>query len=563
MKKRKHNIKIFTYVITAMFILLVASLFMLDRIIETETEKYAYSSLESESAYNLSAVKECILDDINMLKTISKHTTVHENNSQEMQLLLTSMLENRAFKTMEVSDLSGNTYNQKGENYNVSEFDFFKDALETGTGISKPLISQDNGKIEVVISIPTTKNGVVNGTIQGRYDTEKLTSYLRTSEFKSSGNFRIVDGGGNIILSTIPSDDTRKVANIFNDEFNMKSSKNKLIDDVKYDLANGNRGSCCFNTQNALSYAFYEPVGYSDWFIFSEIPSEKMFAMTKPLTNKIKWTIFYIFFVIAIIIASVAHNGRLQNARMAKINKRFQRVIKNMQGGVFENSTKEGFPIRYVSEGIYKVSGYKPYELINKNINDCIYKDDVEAGNKAVEDAMKTEDKEYEVEYRFIKKDGTLVWFLERGKILIDEKKKPIIQSVFIDIDDRKRLEQEIKIKDRSYEIAVQASDLIMFEYDVKMKKSKYYNIDIEEKSGKSIEELRETLGILSEDKKKIIDCYKKISEGVPVVEETIKRVNTEGAEEIYQLKLVAMYDEFKKPVRAVGIVKDITAKYI
>ncbi|MEG1441930.1 MAG: diguanylate cyclase, partial [Oscillospiraceae bacterium] len=190
-------------------------------------------------------------------------------------------------------------------------------------------------------------------------------------------------------------------------------------------------------------------------------------------------------------------------------------------------------------------------------------KDDVEAGNKAVEDAMKTEDKEYEVEYRFIKKDGTLVWFLERGKILIDEKKKPIIQSVFIDIDDRKRLEQEIKIKDRSYEIAVQASDLIMFEYDVKMKKSKYYNIDIEEKSGKSIEELRETLGILNEDKKKIIDCYKKISEGVPVVEETIKRVNTEGAEEIYQLKLVAMYDEFKKPVRAVGIVKDITDKYI
>lgn len=106
----------------------------------------------------------------------------------------------------------------------------------------------------------------------------------------------------------------------------------------------------------------------------------------------------------------------------------------NGQDVVFKNANREAI----------RIFGYTPEEFWEKqdwNLASMIAEEDREYILKAVTRLKKQSDKS-SYEYRLLRKDGTSCWIIGSAEVLLDSEGEKIIQSVFLDIDGRKKIEQ-------------------------------------------------------------------------------------------------------------------------
>ena len=99
----------------------------------------------------------------------------------------------------------------------------------------------------------------------------------------------------------------------------------------------------------------------------------------------------------------------------------------------------------YVSQGFLELTGYSCEDL-NNRFKDMIYKDDLDKFNCIILNQLEKQDK-IEVEYRIVRKDGSIIWILERSKSINDNKGSECIQGVLTDITELKKIQEELDSK--------------------------------------------------------------------------------------------------------------------
>ncbi|WP_346944587.1 diguanylate cyclase [Clostridium sp.] len=242
-------------------------------------------------------------------------------------------------------------------------------------------------------------------------------------------------------------------------------------------------------------------------------------------------------------------------------------ITSKIQGGVIVNSLEDGLPIIYVNDGACNLTGYSSDEFVSKYSDEFVYEKDRDKYNSIIYKIANNHVDEYEMEYRIKKKDGNLLWVLERGSIVENEKGKKKLQTVFFDIQKQKDFERELMVKEDLYEVAVKIFGLSMFEYDVLKKEVSVYKNSKENKGLK----LKETQPLLSainswtenlEYRSILEECYRKIDEGENTAEAITKQTHSNGKEMIMSTKLVSILDN-GKPIRAIGVVSDVTTLHI
>ena len=99
--------------------------------------------------------------------------------------------------------------------------------------------------------------------------------------------------------------------------------------------------------------------------------------------------------------------------------------------------------ISFASKHVQKY-GYDPEEIIGKNIFDFIYLEDM---NSVKKDYKRTvlKGEEFPTEFRFLSKNGDVVWFEERGKAVEENNKILKVNSVLRDISGHKEFEKRLK----------------------------------------------------------------------------------------------------------------------
>ena len=73
--------------------------------------------------------------------------------------------------------------------------------------------------------------------------------------------------------------------------------------------------------------------------------------------------------------------------------------------------------MEYVSNGCYVLTGYNPEDLIGNRLlsyNDLIHPNDRKYVRDNVQAAI-DEERQYEIQYRIIRKDGAIRWVFEKG----------------------------------------------------------------------------------------------------------------------------------------------------
>nr|WP_320190651.1 PAS domain S-box protein [uncultured Desulfobacter sp.] len=102
----------------------------------------------------------------------------------------------------------------------------------------------------------------------------------------------------------------------------------------------------------------------------------------------------------------------------------------------------------YFDDRYYTMAGYEPNEFPGTfgEFAKRVHAEDIELSKSAINHYLAGELKTYKMEFRFLRKDGTYMWILSRGKIVSrDDQGKPLrFVGVHADITERKKTEESL-----------------------------------------------------------------------------------------------------------------------
>lgn len=251
---------------------------------------------------------------------------------------------------------------------------------------------------------------------------------------------------------------------------------------------------------------------------------------------------------------------------MENKNRLLESLTSNIPGGVHRNIVIDGeYFIDFLSGGCLKLMGYKKNEfkkVFGKKIVDLIYEKDRERVKREVEEQIEKYN-EFTVEYRIKRKDGSIIWILDNGKIIKDKNGKTFSYNVIIDITNSKMALEELRLSEERYRIVTSQTDDIIFEWNVKEDtifysgnlKNKY---DLKASFREITKKIHESDYIYKDD----IDVFSKmlndIIKGEPYREVEIRMRKIEGIHIWCKIRITAIFDENGDIFKAIGLITDI-----
>lgn len=148
-----------------------------------------------------------------------------------------------------------------------------------------------------------------------------------------------------------------------------------------------------------------------------------------------------------------AHEARAEFEKRVSARS-FDLLNKSIPGGIIGRYLEENFPLYCVNDRMLNHLGYTYEEFVQAiegNVINSIHPDDREWVDRLVGDALERE-KEYEVQYRMRKKDGSYIWVNDVGKKGLADDGRAVCLSVIRDVSEeqeaKRRLTEEMANKE-------------------------------------------------------------------------------------------------------------------
>jgi len=134
----------------------------------------------------------------------------------------------------------------------------------------------------------------------------------------------------------------------------------------------------------------------------------------------------------------------------------FRALIENCMDGI--TILNSDGAIRYESPSIERILGYKPEELVGKNVLEFVHPDDVQYVISTFNDTLAEHTGQVLfLEVRFLHKDGSWHVVESVGKNLLDD---PVVNGIVVnyhDITERKCAEEALRLKENALENSLNA----------------------------------------------------------------------------------------------------------
>ncbi|KJJ85128.1 PAS/PAC and GAF sensor-containing diguanylate cyclase/phosphodiesterase [Candidatus Omnitrophus magneticus] len=126
--------------------------------------------------------------------------------------------------------------------------------------------------------------------------------------------------------------------------------------------------------------------------------------------------------------------------------RRFRNLVTNIPGAVYQRGVREKWPLEFISDKIFNISGYKAKDFVEGKIKyeEIIHPFHVKKYKNVLVNAVISR-QPYVIEYRIKNSNGEYVWVEERGQSACNNGDDEIcwIDAVIIDINVRKKIEIE------------------------------------------------------------------------------------------------------------------------
>lgn len=142
---------------------------------------------------------------------------------------------------------------------------------------------------------------------------------------------------------------------------------------------------------------------------------------------------------------------RFSKDRTETLNKESQQdlmeiICQIMPGGVIGAYLEEGFPLYVVNEQILDLMGYTYDEFVEETggyISNSIHEEDINFVTECIYKQLQLH-KQYEIEYRLKRKDGSYIWVYDIGRKIHTNEGREAIISVVMDISENVRVKKNL-----------------------------------------------------------------------------------------------------------------------
>jgi PAS domain S-box-containing protein len=253
----------------------------------------------------------------------------------------------------------------------------------------------------------------------------------------------------------------------------------------------------------------------------------------------------------------ITENKMMEDA-LKKSEEKFRTLIENSSDAIAV--VNEQGIITYISETVTHVLGYKPKELMNKNIFEYIHPDDRAHLTEELGDIVKNK-AQVTVQYRNLHKNGTWRWLEATGVNYMD---KPGINGIlgnFRDITERKLAESELYESNQTLKTIIKASPLAVYVVDRTGKVILWSKV-AEKMFGWSEKEVKgKVLPIVQSDKKvEFQELMDTLLKGKSFTKETT-RMHKDGSIFDVSISAAPVFDKNGELSSIVAITSDITER--
>lgn len=254
----------------------------------------------------------------------------------------------------------------------------------------------------------------------------------------------------------------------------------------------------------------------------------------------------------------------LQSKELEEKNSNLDALIQNIPGGVICCRYDKDLELIFYSDGFLNMFGYTREEietLFHNKFSRMIVPEDLAATWEDVKRQLKKGNTK-EIEYRIICKDGSFLVVQDRGQLVMREG-KPVFYCILIDVTEQKKADEELKMSLERYQIVMNQTTDIMFEWDVRKDTLRYSPNWIKKFGYMPAEEdisrrVPEGEHLHPADRKIFIQMQEEILRGIPCGENEIRIARQDGDYLWCRIHYTLQTDQEGAPIRAIGLITDI-----
>lgn len=157
------------------------------------------------------------------------------------------------------------------------------------------------------------------------------------------------------------------------------------------------------------------------------------------------YTIYIISEIIAVLLLREKNILAMQQGKM----ERMHILMEYIPGGLLAGYYEQGYPYFFSNDRMMSMLGYHNeaefMEATKGMIEHIIYPHDVEKTIEEVANQIALHN-EYEIECRVVRKDGSIIWINNKGKLIQSELHKNVVISICVDITQEKEYQSQLEI---------------------------------------------------------------------------------------------------------------------
>lgn len=382
-------------------------------------------------------------------------------HSPEVRRYLTQQDSDNLFENYLVALPDGTAMSGSGETYSLRSSKTFETALKGSSAVSGPSESIVSGNRGVSLCVPILRGNEVAGVLQCDYRIELLKQLLDSQIYSGQGMANIITSNGIMVTNSAALDGYPSYFEALKD---VQFAGDMTLEAFQEDLNQGKSGILEFTYRGKKRYVVYVPVGRNDWYTIASISEE---VVNQQARNLSKYGIILAGEVILIQLGLVVYFALMQQKDKKHIRRRereLSSLISNIPGGVCKYRPDEGLSICYTSPSFRTFLGYQE-EQMPVQLAALIDPRDLGEVQSQLNSQLKNVSS-YAWEHRMVHRSGVVLWFLQRGQLLIENGER-FLYSVFVDITGQKQIRQQLEISDQRYRAVLDRSDSVIFELNL------------------------------------------------------------------------------------------------